>query len=572
MDKSILTGLMVVWLTAFLPAGRAYTPPLSELPLQASVTRDNITWTFTQPTRVGQFVNGDYYVVGPCTVSAIDPAPTASPGRHGSVLNLPVNQGQSGFDDRVSSGRYTASLRVYPPVRLKAGDALVSSISIGSLGAKTAWLREGQESTETPDSVYAVLTCLAAPAATDAFRPAYCDRAQKLYYADSLRTYLLPSLAKPASIVSMAAWTEHFSHTWLDVCFFGFDAALKYQPLYGREVGRSTGMATLLLVCDFTPAEKRGLLVGLVQYGIDLWGIARAGYSGWQAHGGHGTGRKWPIIFSGLMLGDAAMASPSTTYPNLRFGEDLQTMYATGWTGANVVYAGHTGVWNGQPVSSSPGWGPYEHLQPSQWYCCESGYSSPLGETYRRCCTSISWIATALSARLLNAQSLWGHDAFFDYCDRWMTEDDSQAIQIIQQQGGWNFSASYARQGQAWDAFTNQMWASYRNTGIEQPGPYRPGARFGQLYISNHPFRLGFRPLGIGVTLSRSTHLTVAVYDAAGKMVKGLLDRPEKPGNVSVAWDGRDGQNRFVKAGVYQVRAAFDGTEIMEKIVVMGGN
>jgi hypothetical protein len=34
-----------------------------------------ITWTFDKPARVGQFINGDYYVVGPVTVTLIDPKP-----------------------------------------------------------------------------------------------------------------------------------------------------------------------------------------------------------------------------------------------------------------------------------------------------------------------------------------------------------------------------------------------------------------------------------------------------------------------------------------------------------------
>ena len=39
------------------------------------MTQYGITWTFAQPARVGQFVNGDYYVVGPVTVTALDPKP-----------------------------------------------------------------------------------------------------------------------------------------------------------------------------------------------------------------------------------------------------------------------------------------------------------------------------------------------------------------------------------------------------------------------------------------------------------------------------------------------------------------
>ncbi len=51
------------------------TPKLDDLPLAPSVSQYGITWTFAQPARAGRFVNGDWYVVGPATVKAIDPKP-----------------------------------------------------------------------------------------------------------------------------------------------------------------------------------------------------------------------------------------------------------------------------------------------------------------------------------------------------------------------------------------------------------------------------------------------------------------------------------------------------------------
>jgi hypothetical protein len=62
----------------------------------------------------------------------------------------------------------------------------------------------------------------------------------------------------------------------------------------------------------------------------------------------------------------------------------------------------------------------------------------------------------------MKAEKIWAHDAFFDYVDRWMTEDDTQAIQEIKRARGWDYSAKWARQGQAWDPFVNNMWKKYR--------------------------------------------------------------------------------------------------------------
>src|SRR5262245_9975677 len=44
-------------------------------PLRASVSQYGITWTLAKPVPVGQFVNGDFYVVGPVTVVSIAPKP-----------------------------------------------------------------------------------------------------------------------------------------------------------------------------------------------------------------------------------------------------------------------------------------------------------------------------------------------------------------------------------------------------------------------------------------------------------------------------------------------------------------
>ena len=50
-------------------------PTLDALPLQDTVSQYGMTWTFDKPARVGRFVNGDFYVVGPVTVTAIMPKP-----------------------------------------------------------------------------------------------------------------------------------------------------------------------------------------------------------------------------------------------------------------------------------------------------------------------------------------------------------------------------------------------------------------------------------------------------------------------------------------------------------------
>jgi hypothetical protein len=268
----------------------------------------------------------------------------------------------------------------------------------------------------------------------------------------------------------LSEFEGYFRRPWIDVNQFLFDPPVEYMPDYGREVGFAVSFASLLLTLDFPAREKEPLTNYLVQYGIDLFGCLEAGYRGWPAHGGHGSGRKLSIILAGLLLNEPRMKQVTSLYAN-KFGEDMQTIYVTetppagtytlAWQGASVVYGGHVGI-NGS--ATNPGWGPYEHLPPRDW-------ANTVGEDYRRCCTSNSWVGQALALRLLGATSVWNRAAFFDYVDRWMMEDDSWAVGEIMSQIGQDYSAAWARQrqtryflqgGHPQNTFIDDMWQAFR--------------------------------------------------------------------------------------------------------------
>ncbi len=167
------TCLLTVGLVVLLCTAGWAKDTKPKLALTDTVTKDGITWQFSGKAQVGQFVNGDYYVVGPVTVVAITPKP--GPGRNGSVLNLPPDQGRSPFDDRAEGERYDSGLRAEPPVPMHPGDALISSISVEQVGDLPAPLRPGDKSL-SPVRTVSVLTCLDKPVPADAFRPSYCRK------------------------------------------------------------------------------------------------------------------------------------------------------------------------------------------------------------------------------------------------------------------------------------------------------------------------------------------------------------------------------------------------------------
>ncbi len=495
--------------TVYTAANAPGTPNTEQLELVTSLTQYDITWTFDRPVRAGKFITGDWYIVGPVTITSISPKPLFGEdvksdwklidqrsvkeslyegkwARNGSLLNPPVMHMYKGkltdvtyigFDSRLADKHYDSTYFTQLPIAMKPGDSLLSTISAKEPLA--AYDGHGQ-----PVLAMAVLTCLSAPVPVDAFRPSYCDREQHVYLARNLHRELLYKLPRPAtSPANLSEWARLFQRPWLETVSWGYANPELNQPRYGQRTSRGSSITGMLLHLDYPELEKERLLVHYVQYGIDLWGIVQnpvdkttgkhPGSARWRGHGGFYGGHKWALIFSGIMLDDAAMRSPNTMYPNVEFGEDSQTAWGASWTGHKVVFTSH------------PSWAksPPELVPPSGWEALRAesgnwtrGFQS---EGYRRCCTSIEWPAEALAAHLMRAESFWGHDPFFAYVDRWMDEEDihATAATVLEASkklasaedktnaGDWTLRMSRT------DPMQQEMWTTYRKN---LPAPLSP--------------------------------------------------------------------------------------------------
>ena len=88
---------------------------------------------------------------------------------------------------------------------------------------------------------------------------------------------------------------------------------------YGREVAGVAGGAGLMLNTNLSNAQKEKLLIYMVQWGIDIHGLLKAGME-WQPNGGHNLGRLLPIYIAGKVLGDSeilAKASGSSPFQEM---------------------------------------------------------------------------------------------------------------------------------------------------------------------------------------------------------------------------------------------------------------
>ena len=179
-----------------------------------------------------------------------------------------------------------------------------------------------------------MLTCLDAPAPDDAFRPAFGEP------VGALRRFVGPRPVAPARAraplagrrrSARASSRARMPRPWIDNLFFGFDAQVEYMPMYGREVGRATGMASLIVMLDLPAGTARTRSTRCCSASCSAASISGA----WCARG-IPAGRRsaaTAAAASGRSCSPACCSattrwrSPSLAYPDARFGEDMHTAY-----------------------------------------------------------------------------------------------------------------------------------------------------------------------------------------------------------------------------------------------------
>lgn len=462
-----------------------------------SITRHGITWTFDKSYTCGQFANRDWWVVGPVTIIGIDPPSidTGSRIMNGSMINPDASDGwRQGFDSEFrDSYNIIDAYNVARPngndlsesnsLVVQPGSSLISSISQLS-GYDTS-------SHITYLTDMAVLTVLSSAPAEGSFRPPYCGDDKTIRFNKSDLNYsLLQKLEPVAETPDISTVADYFERVWFDY-IAGWEtemfAPTNNMPNYGREYATQVGIASLMLHLNFPDERKETLLIRLVQLGIDNYGIvADGGLKTWVPDGGHDQGRKWPILFAGLMLNDPDMRNigarsgdylytynypaygPGNPPPGyIHFQEDCQTFYVT----QEDVNRTNSSSWD--PDSRAIAAGYIDTYQVSdigmaEWGINHSTY--PYGDNkhwltnYRECCTASSHTGFVLAARIMGAQGLWNHDALFDYQDRYMavTAESSSTPDWRYTTGSfiqdvWGDEPSESR------LFCANMWNEYRD-------------------------------------------------------------------------------------------------------------
>ncbi len=319
----------------------------------SSLEQYDITWTFDHTYDYGQFVNGDFWVIADTndgtdpnvTISSVSPAWTGE--SHGSMVNPVGFPTAHGYDSRLTTWGYVADSRATYPMTLAAGSSLISTIcwidansgdpnypAAASGGAPRPTLRTA-----------AVLTVVASAPDVNDFRPPYAGTVKtSLSWSNVDKSNLLDLafVGGEPSILTMQVW---FRKVWLDHFSHGgdgtqFTSPTRNMPNYGannngwcNKVGQGISMLCLdeSAIVSADGVNKDTLLKYIIQLGIDTQGVIDSNSGAyWKPNGGLNHGRKWPVLFAGLMLNDATMLAIGTNdlgMTNEGFQENNQTFY-----------------------------------------------------------------------------------------------------------------------------------------------------------------------------------------------------------------------------------------------------
>lgn len=454
----------------------AFLAPRLVAATTSSISQHGITWTFSQPATFGQFVNGDYWVVGPVTVASVSPAPSVAPPdevnnlgtnqwgdtglqsnttrRNGSMVVMTPGSSQ-GYDSRGAT--YNAATSVSFPYTLAVNRSLISSksrLTIPSQQMHHAIMWTSEKNGNQVMQTAAILTCLPSAPPADAFRPTYIGGNKPIFTLSQVRWDRLMSLPAGSTMPSWAQWERYLERPWI----YHLNGTWQQQwllpienmPAYGREYPRILGLAGLMLHSDASQAQKRTLLIRLLQIGIDWRGVVQAG-GYWNEGGGVTNGRKFPIVFAARLIDDPYFTAEMPASAVIH--EDTQTYYGSGWAGMKALW---------QMVMHHGPRLPYMHLHPSQYATHDGGWAAT-SEDYRKCCTLKSWPAQALATLLAGGKAAWNHDALFDNVDDWMRYADLYAA-------GRGGLARPGDETSVFDSFARTMWDLHRNSVPAQPG------------------------------------------------------------------------------------------------------
>ena len=300
---------------------------------RSSVTKNGVTFTFDRAYPVGQYCNGDWFVVAPegGRLTATDPAGTTGPSstedggpiegrtRHGLMIN--PGTAANGFDSFTGLGAES---------RVNAGYDDAANIDPGHTGrahaftpgqtlVKAVSLTAPPGSARTTIARYVSLTVVAEAPREGAFRPPLGGDFKDVpasWHAGRIDWARVPRIATEALAPEDVDWPARARAalaTWQSWCVWG-NGARNIVPAvlpgpYRRELGGEIGGCLQALTADAGPETKRDIMIGMIQLGIDQCVGAYQGDAddpdNTSENGRWDIGRRAPTALAALLLPDS---------------------------------------------------------------------------------------------------------------------------------------------------------------------------------------------------------------------------------------------------------------------------
>jgi hypothetical protein len=438
-----------------------------------------ICWTFDVNYVVGQFASRDVWVQaggdGDVNIVNIRPLSTDANGfvQHGSMIN-PVAFTQ-GYSEGMITTTYYHNLNAAFDINgvnnltIEPNDSLISTRS-----------KETQNQTSQLISC-AILTCVATPPAAGTFRPAYFGTSKDYSYNVSDINYAhFQSLAPTANPMTLHkdSYTDStdYDETAERIVERPHLAHRGGQPVrylmpdncmngYGREYDGAISAAALMLHLNYTNSQKKRLIVGFLQQGLDQYPLMVDSPTAFRGDGSACPDFRFAIFITGLALNIQGMKDmmgksgdylynandwPPTIpgdYVNFPFEDQVyyvmtDTVYSVPYSyvdqGSGNYGYGHGRYFNGTlwdyPEFVTGHIGMPNWTEKIAWYGIISGVANwqsiGTGSTNSeyRIDAAKCYIGIELAAMMTGETALWNSNRGIDYCDRHFANTDTGGL------------------------------------------------------------------------------------------------------------------------------------------------
>jgi hypothetical protein len=397
----------------------------------SSISQDGITWHFDQPYTYGQYANGDYWVLGPVTITQISPDYIVSngytdkngvyrvysPPRH--INGWEINPGKvvtseetQGFDSGLP-GFDAAKIPALPITISEHNTSVLKVISLDCF-----------ENCRPSLYTAAVLTVVTTPPLPTQFRPSYIGNPSQKLIRDRSQVDLnrLPGIIStdlPSDATFDAALARQKR---LKLEHIARGSGQRSRPLLSMDgyLPYATGEFTnaiLYAMTTYHQDKREEMAIHLIQHGIDWIGLFNHGYY-FPRGSGEQTGGILVPVFAATLFTDDSLKQMILTATDQPGSDGLP------YEDHSIQIGRQERPLFGNDNGASAYWGNLETGGGSKTIADPHGYidGGPVpGSVYQGCCTSGWWKGMVLVFNLFPAmKQVWDHPPLEAYVQRWV--------------------------------------------------------------------------------------------------------------------------------------------------------